>query len=294
MDSGLHCNALMNASGPPQDYRRYSLSFCLSVLFSVLVFAAGAAVAWVGYLHGRNLAFKTADEVFLHIGLETKSSLAEIMQPARSFAELLAMQPMLPIARAHTLSARLESLPLLMRGFADHVSVDAIYCAYDDGGFFLLRPLRDATQRSAFSAPAAAAFMAESVEMAKGGRRNTRFLFFDGGLREIGRYDPSDYTYDPRERPWYRLATEPGKRVLTDPYRFAASGELGLTVAVRTNSSSVIGIDTSLRGASERLAALATLPGMKIALFDPQRRLLAQTGADRPPLQRGGAHAVIG
>jgi HD-GYP domain-containing protein (c-di-GMP phosphodiesterase class II) len=276
----------MNGIAPAPARRRFALSVYLSLLFSLVVFAAGAAVAWVDYLQAREFALKSADEVFLQIGQSTRASLAEIMQPARSFAELLAMQPPRPIAGAGNLKTRLEALPFLTQAFADTSALESVYCGYDDGSFFLLRLLDSAEERSLYQAPPAAAYMVESVETADRGKAKTLFLFFDDRLREVERRSPPDFSYDPRSRPWYQMAQVPGRRVLTEPYLFAASGEPGITIAVRTQGASVIGIDASLRGMSERLASLARLPGMKIALFDTHRQLLAQTGAQVPPARR--------
>ena len=94
-------------------------------------------------------------------------------------------------------------------------------------------------------------------------------------LRELERRS-WDASFDPRDRPWYRLATEPGKRILTDPYVFATTRAPGVTLAVRSRASSVVGLDLTLAQISDRLAALRSFPGMKIVLFDSQRRLLAR------------------
>src|SRR5260221_1060249 len=73
--------------------RRYPLYICLSVLFSALVLAAGATIAWLGYAESRDIALAAADDAFGHIGRETQSSLRESFQPVANLAELLALQP---------------------------------------------------------------------------------------------------------------------------------------------------------------------------------------------------------
>ncbi len=67
---------------------------------------------------------------------------------------------------------------------------------------------------------------------------------------------PSDY--DPRERPWYKKALDAEHPVWTDPYTFASTGQLGITLAkaVRDQSGAVvaiIGIDLSLASLSQVL-----------------------------------------
>ena len=98
--------------------------------------------------------------------------MSEALQPVRRFAEILAQDP---IVRARTLDSRLEALPLMVHAFDDAAPVAAVYAGYDDGSFFLVRPLRDASERSAFAAPEGAAFLVQSVE-ARRRRRAARDL----------------------------------------------------------------------------------------------------------------------
>jgi len=265
--------------------RRYPLYIHLSLLFSALLLAAGATIAWLGYASSRDIALAAADETFGHVGREAQSSLRESLQPIGRLAEVLALQP---IVRAGSLAARLEALPVLRVGLDVSAPVDAIYVGYDDGAFFLLRPLRDEAARTAFAAPADSAYVVQSVEIAAEGSPRPTYVFLDGGMREIDRRAPAPFDFDPRLRPWYRLAVEPGKRVLTEPYAFFSTGSPGLTVAIRTRAGSVVGVDVTIDEVSRRLAALATLPGMRIVLFDGDRTTLARSDLARALVRREG------
>lgn len=269
----------------PAATRRYSLYIHLSVLFSALVLAAGAAIAWLGYVGSRDVALAAADDVFGHVGREAQSSLRESLQPVANHAELLALEP---VTRASSLAARLAALPVMRLGFGGEAPVAASYVGYDDGSFFLLRQLPDEPARAFFNAPAGSAYLVQSVEVAPNGARRASYLFFDAALRELERRAPAPFEFDPRTRPWYRLATEPGRRVLTDPYVFFTTESAGMSVAIRTRWGSVVGVDVTLDKVSQRLAALRTLPGMKIALFDSERRLLARADVTRTMVRRDG------
>ena len=133
----------------------------------------------------------------------------------------------------------------------------------------------------------------QSVEVAADGTRTAGYLFFDAALRELERRVPAPFEFDPRARPWYRLATEPGKRVLTEPYVFFTTESPGMTVAIRTRWGSVIGIDVTLDQVSQRLAALRTLPGMKVALFDAERRVIARADVTRTMVRRDGDRVTL-
>lgn len=264
--------------------RRYPLHVHLSALFTALVLAAGAAIAWIGYTGSRDVALRAADETFSHIGRETQSSLREVLEPIGRLAQFLALHP---VAHADSLSTRLESLPMLRLALDGDAPLTAVFLGYDDGSFLLLRRLESEADRQLFDAPEGAGYLVQSMETI-GGDRAGGWVFFDSNLREIGRRIPAAYDFDPRTRPWYRLAVNPGQRVLTEPYAFHTAATVGVTVAVRTDSGSVVGLDVPLDGVSERLATLATLPGMTIALFDADRQVLAHSQASRPVVRREG------
>ncbi len=277
------------SAASPGDTHRHPLYVHLSVLFSALILAAGSTIAWLGYIEQRDTALADAGKLFAHIAREAQGHMREALQPVRRFAEILAQDP---IVRAHSLDSRLEALPLMVHAFDDAAPVAAVYAGYDDGSFFLVRPLRDASERSVFAAPEDAAFLVQSVEASAGGRRRASFIFFDASLRELERHG-WDAAFDPRDRPWYRLASEPGKRVLTDPYVFATTRAPGVTVAVRSRSSSVVGLDLTLAQVSDRLAALRSVAGMKIVLFDSQRRLLARADVTRTMVREDGERVSL-
>jgi HD-GYP domain-containing protein (c-di-GMP phosphodiesterase class II) len=280
----------MSPESPAGARRRYPLHIHLSALFSVLVLATGAAIAWLGYGEARDLTLEATDEVFRHVGSETRSALAGALQPVGSFADLLALQP---LARARTLDQRLEALPFMRRAFAGHAPIAAAYAGYDDGGFFLVRPLRGDAERAFFEAPAGTALYAQNIDAGPGGARTVTNLFFDAGLRELARRTPDAVDFDPRTRPWYRLAERPGERVLTEPYVFFSTQAPGMTVAVRAGAESVVGVDVALHQVSELLATLRTLPDMKIVLFGADRRVLARADLARTMVRRDGDRVAL-
>ncbi|HKY02218.1 MAG TPA: HD domain-containing phosphohydrolase [Burkholderiales bacterium] len=274
----------MKTLGPPRA-RSYPLYIHLAVLFSVLVLLTGGLIAWLGYGQGRDLTLAATENVFDHIGRETHSSLSEAFEPLSRFVDVLAL---LPLIDANTLDERLRALPVLRQAFSHDSPVAAIYTAYTDGGFFLFRPLTSETARTFFAAPAEAKYLVLSIEPHSAARPRPLYIYFDEQLRELQRRDLGDYEYDPRTRPWYLLAQTPGQTVFTEAYVFFSTGSPGVTIGKRANERSVVGLDITLAHISSKLAELATLPGMRIALFDEQRRLVARSDVAHSVVRRDG------
>jgi HD-GYP domain-containing protein (c-di-GMP phosphodiesterase class II) len=263
-------------AGPAAPRRRYPLHLHVTALFSALVLVTGGALTWLGYTESRALSLSATDRIFAGVGRETRASLRNAFAPVSHYADLLARQP---IAAAATLDARLQELPTLRLAFAESAAVAAAYVGYPDGSFFLLRPLRSDADRRQFDAPAAAAFLVDTIDLHAGARR-AQYLFLDGELREVARRAVDGNAFDPRVRPWFREAAASDKRILTEPYVFFSTGSPGMTVAARTASGSVIGVDVTLQEVSELLEAARPLPGARMVLFDAERRVLATDGSE--------------
>jgi adenylate cyclase len=104
-----------------------------------------------------------------------------------------------------------------------------------------------------------------------------RFLDGNGAVLATGIL--SDEPYDPRSRPWYRLARENTGLVRTDTYSFAGTEKLGLTVAQRF-AGGVVGVDVTL---AELTAFLDAVPQAKdgvVALFHDNGTILAHSGLE--------------
>ena len=143
----------------PAPTRRYPLYIHLSVLFSALVLAAGSAIAWLGYVESAISRSPLPTRLFGHIAREAHVSLRESLQPVANFAEILALEPIAraQFARRTAGGAAVDAARIRRRGTGR-----GVYVGYDDGSFFLLRPLRDERARALFAAPDGSAFLVQS------------------------------------------------------------------------------------------------------------------------------------
>ena len=100
----------------------------------------------------------------------------------------------------------------------------------------------------------------------------------DGGFVEMPDL-PMTPHFDSRERPWYQAAmASPDKTVMTEPY-FSDTGELVYTLAhtVRNGENriiGVVGIDITLKGLTDYLAAMPVGRGGQVVLTDEHGTVL--------------------
>lgn len=259
----------MNPATPdPKPPRALSLRAALALLLAAAVLAAGGAVALLAWWQARDLLLEGADREFAATARQIEAALHDVLEPVASQLESLALQPPLLDAEA---PVSLRGAPLLRQMLRAEPQVDAVFVGGDDGSFVLLRSLADPAQRERLGWPAGAAFLAQVQQ--DGVRRETGL---DAQLAPIAQRPPAASSFDPRERPWFKLARLPGQRVTTPPYVFFTTGEPGVTIAVRSEQGVVLGADISLASLSELLAGLRSTPSMRVLLLDPQGQVVAR------------------
>jgi diguanylate cyclase (GGDEF)-like protein len=93
----------------------------------------------------------------------------------------------------------------------------------------------------------------------------------------------TDDTYDPRTRPWFKLATEQQGSAWTEPYNFATSKKPGITTASMIDpsqpNSSVVGVDIELAEIHQYVESLRVSPKGSAVIVDRRSQRLG--GASR-------------
>ena len=264
----------------PPARRQLPLRIHIATLFIALILLLGGAVIWNSYAKTTRLMLRTAAERFDRIADQTARQLQVLVTPVAITVDLLAWQR---LTFAASLTERLDSLSYLRAALAQSEHLSALYVGYDDGDFFLLRRLpADSPLRAAHAAPDQARYLAQSVEHNEEKVATAAFLFFDADLNLLRRDAKPDYTFDPRTRPWYRLAQTRTERIRTDPYLFFTTREVGITLARRaTTGMAVVGADLTLRDLSATLAASRFLASTQLALFDDRSQVIAHPEAAR-------------
>ena len=132
--------------------------------------------------------------------------------------------------------------------------------------------------RQVIGAPASAAFAVRRITHAVGDKRQESWQFLDAKRRHLTRVDKIA-NFSPTSRPWYRAALQAGDVALTEPYLFASTGQLGITVSTPLpDNSGVLATDLSLHSLQAFLSRLSLSANAAILMQDDAGRLLAFYG----------------
>jgi HD-GYP domain-containing protein (c-di-GMP phosphodiesterase class II) len=256
---------------------RLKLRFQNWAVAAVLGFVVALSAIFLAVMIGKfnQTAAESAQGRFAHIAQAAAENLRNLIEVSArqvraqagtrraTFSErgVLNEQAMLP-----TFIAALEAEP-------------ALYSAYfglDGDDFLQAIDTRGNERVLAFlQAPAGTRYAIRSIATAATGERRERWRFWSETREQIAATEGATQ-YFPTQRPWYSGAKASREAVITEPYLFASSKALGITIS-RTlrDGTGVVGADLSLAGLREFLTTSALTPEGAIVVTDKDGRLLA-------------------
>ncbi|MGL5759473.1 HD domain-containing phosphohydrolase [Plesiomonas sp.] len=251
--------------------KRYPLQIQIAALFSLLLFLIGVLLIGFSYYRTNKLNIENTHTLYNYIGNRAAS---ELELNTRTLGVAVNLLTTMPITTFSTLEQRFDSLPRLREILLSSPYANAVYCGYADGDMLLMRRVAK-NALSNWNAPEGTAWIVQSLDH-NGDTVRRNFLFFDYNLKLLRSDEKPEYLYDPRERPWYKLAKETSGLQMAPMYVFSASREVGTTISREAqNQRGVIGIDISLKTFSDLLKEQDLPPGSKMALINPQNKVVA-------------------
>ncbi len=165
-----------------------------------------------------------------------------------------------------------------------------LYFALQNDDFLQVIGVRgDVNIIRALSAPDNTQFAIRRIQRDKSGKRGAVWEYWDADRNVIGKHDEAT-DFMPTKRPWYGSAIERAGLAMTEPYVFASTGGLGLTVSHPLRDGvGALAADINLGAMQNFLAGLSLTPESAIVIFDSANRVMVSHARSR----RYGAMAEI-
>lgn len=260
------------------DTRRFPLHVHISVMFTCLLLLTGVVLGLFNYRQTTEIILASSEKLFERIEQDVRRDVQATYEPIRHLLSLLAYNP---ATRATALQQRLALLGPFSQALKDNPDLASLYLGYDNGDFFMLRPLRTEALKTQLNAPASASYQLWSIEHGDGAQARSQSLFFDQGLNLIHRREQADGAFDPRTRAWFSSARSDSDQITTQPYLFFSTRNVGTTLARRSGEHAVLGADLTLAQLSATLATHRVTPATEIALFDSDGNAIAYPDSQR-------------
>ncbi|MEN9842784.1 MAG: hypothetical protein RLZZ612_613 [Pseudomonadota bacterium] len=269
----------------PHKTRVWPLGLVIAVGVIISMLAVATAILMLGWSSAQSALLDTAKRTASDTGQLINARARVLLDPAQSTIRQIALDPLVD---AGSLDERLKRLYVLSDELTVNPLISAIYVGYENGEFLLVRPLDNPLIRARFKAPSGANFMVQARSRQSDGSVVGEYLFFDADARLEERRNVPEYTFDPRTRPWYNAANETTEGVLSKPYVFFSTQQVGLTLSRLSRSGgAVVGMDMVLDEISAALGALKLSPTAEIVLINDKQEVLAYPDMQKV-LQRSG------
>ncbi|MGL5182155.1 HD domain-containing phosphohydrolase [Herbaspirillum huttiense] len=259
--------------------------FGISALVMTGMVLLAVVLVSVGWWGARQVLLDMAERSAEDAGRIMTERSRRIIDPAVATLRQLAFDP---ITQATQLDERLTRIAAFSIDLVANPLVSAVYVGYPNGDFLLVRSLRGADQRAFFSAPAASAFLVQSIVRDADGTQHGQYRFYDAELKLLALRDEADYLFDPRSRPWYATADRSLIPSISAPYVFFTTRQIGISLSQRArDGEAVVAIDMTLDDLAASLGNLRLTPNSELALVDEHQRVIAYSDMARVLEQEG-------
>jgi HD-GYP domain-containing protein (c-di-GMP phosphodiesterase class II) len=259
----------------------FSLYAYIATLFVALLFAFAAVTITAQYIQTRNMLLVSAGALFERIGEQTKQGLGRITEPAILSVRLLSRSY---LVTAKTEEARFATSRIMVEALQSGSALSAAYVGYDDGDFIAVRSIDPQSDWGrSLAPPQGSAYLAQSIAHDADGKAVGRYLFYDKDMvLLLNRVMPS-YVYDPRERGWFKAAMQREGAIMSAPYLFFTTRQIGITFSERSaDGRAAVGVDVTLDSLSEVLRSSKATPSSLLAIVDEAGHVLASSEGRLP------------
>ncbi|AGI23178.1 metal dependent phosphohydrolase [Pseudomonas sp. ATCC 13867] len=254
-----------------------------AIILSMLALAGALLIQ--GYRGVEGALVAAAGESASQLGATINERIRRLIDPAESALRLMTHDP---ISQTDNLPARLDRLPMLVENLRANRTLSAVYIGYPNGEFMLIRALRVPEVRRSLQAPDQSKYLVQSLTLDDQSTLRGEWRFYDSELRLLRVQERPDYRFDPRQRPWYLESLNTGKTVLTQPYVFFTTREIGLTLAHRSvDGAAVIGMDASVNDLGGEMGDLRQTAHTELAVVDGKGTVIAYPDLSKLMIHRG-------
>ena len=256
----------------------------LTVLL-VLLLTASFLLAVFGKF--QSMAQDNAEERFALIASRATARLDEMLQSQRRFVDVLSHSQASLFQRGAALEPD-ALVPTLVAALKANQDLYSAYFGLRDGDFLQAVAVRGQSPvAAALEAPAGTDLALRRITRRGDGARTETWLFLDAAGARLGQREAAA-SYNPSQRAWFTGALERRAAYIAEPYRFASTGELGLTVsAPLPDGNGVVGVDLTLSAFRAFLDELELSPNGAVLVMDGNTRVLGLS-ARSPRLQASG------
>ena len=242
---------------------KFSLKTILILCFTSVISIAILAIILPSYYSSKNIMTKHAYEIMDNISIFAVDKSKTYMKAARDATKLTQKLGSKDIVNS-------EDIVAMERYFYEQLQINnqfsSIYYGKENGCFLMVLRKKDG-------------YISKVISFGKMGLRNTIIKYYDEDFEFQTQENKLD-KYDPRKRPWYKLAIKNSGIIWTDPYVFFTLKQPGITTATSLYDKNkklkgVIGVDIEISKLSNFITNLKISDNSKVFIIDKSLKIVA-------------------
>ncbi|MGK0290247.1 MAG: adenylate cyclase, partial [bacterium] len=247
------------------------ISVGVFLLFISITLALFSILTWRNYHENSKLMLKTASKLMGKTSEKVTQKINLIFEPLFVLGEITTQLNDI----STPLNFHLHPLSkYLMNIIEQYPQIFAVYMGYDNARFYKIISMQGSAGKRTgkrIHAPKETHFSIMQQFFTKSGKKVQLWQFLNKDRLIIGSWvNDKNITYDPRSRPWYKIAINTDVIRKTKPYIYSNLQEPGVTLSKRFDGSlnGVFGVDITLSNISNFLKKQKITPSTKMLFFN--------------------------
>ncbi len=233
----------------------------------------------IQYYFAYELVFKLTQKRFEHLAKQAEIVVKDRDSQAREIVEILGAIP--SIKNIDSLEKEKQILKLFATPIKRDNTIYAIYIGYENGNYFeVVNAKHSPAVVKKFNIPDGARWAVIQIVRVNGvGYRVSHY--YDENLNYVSKMEETT-KYDPRKRPWYKIALGKKEVVSTDPYMYYRLKKMGITYSLSLDDDKmVIALDKTLEGLSNFLKDLKSNTDIEIYMMLKGKVIASSEGMNK-------------
>jgi adenylate cyclase len=263
------------------------ISFKVSLTVSIM--AVVGSLSLIFYLHIHSVSARASRQAagsLFNAAFETiEGQTFDLINNCFESVHLATQLDEAPIDPEHITSS--APLRIIFQLLKQNPALYSVYFGYDDSRFLqIISAQKDPQITGVHGAPPDTWWILRSIIVKPDGQRIQNWAFMDEAFQVLSKRSETDPGYDPRKRPWYRMAKETDQAALSGVYTFNSLGQPGITASKRNaNGKGIAGVDLTLQKLQHLVSDISISENSRVMIVDQSNR--DHRGIRQPGKYRG-------
>ncbi|MBF0589766.1 MAG: hypothetical protein HQL53_11625 [Magnetococcales bacterium] len=255
----------------------------LTSIFLVVILTLTSGLIIQGYRSSSTIMMESARKLLLSTNATILERFGRTYDQVFSIVAISASTG--EISQSASLQADHPAIPFMLTSLARNPQLYAVNTGYENGDFFEIAHVhnQEALKKRIGAPPETYYGLLTITGQNPDGTKDKVWIYLDRSGDEIGRGEIVQSRYDPRQRPWYKIAEHTDQVATTDMYFYSDLKKPGVSFSQRfdTASKGVFTANLTLTELSKFLAGQRVSASSRIFIVDKRGHLFAHPDEQR-------------